>query len=116
MGLRFEYCNEFLFEVSFIHCNLSLSSFFQRKLKHTKFSHCSLQEVEFGEADLTGAVFEQCDLSRAIFDYTILEKADFRTAHNFIIHTDNNKISQAKFSLAGLPGLLTNYAIQIDDV
>jgi uncharacterized protein YjbI with pentapeptide repeats len=116
MGLRFEYCNDFLFEVSFTRCNLDFSSFFQRKLKHTQFSHCSLQEVEFGEADLTGAKFEHCNLSRAVFDQSILEKADLRTAQNFIINPDTNRIYQAIFSLQGLPGLLSNYSIQIDDV
>ena len=49
IGLRFEYCTDFLFEVSFTRCNLDFSSFYKRKLKNTHFSSCSLQEVEFGE-------------------------------------------------------------------
>jgi uncharacterized protein YjbI with pentapeptide repeats len=73
-----------------------------------------LQEVEFGEADLTGVQFDQCDLNRAVFEQTILEKADFRTARNFTIQPEQNKVNQAKFSVEGLPGLLSHYPIQIE--
>lgn len=115
LGLHFEYCNDFLFEVTFTRCNLNYASFYTRKLKYTYLKQCSLHEVDFSECDLTEAVFDECDLSGAIFDQTNLERCDFRNAQHFIIHPEKNRINQAKFSLQGLPGLLTQYPIHIDD-
>jgi len=49
----------------------------------------------------------------ATFDKTMLEKADFRTAYNYSIDPDNNRIKKAKFSQSGLGGLLHKYDIVI---
>jgi uncharacterized protein YjbI with pentapeptide repeats len=73
-----------------------------------------LHEVDFTEADLTAAKFENCDLQRTIFANTILEKSDFRTAFNYSIDPEINRIKKAKFSLPGVLGLLAKYAIEID--
>jgi fluoroquinolone resistance protein len=113
MGVRFENCSDFLFEVAFDDCMLNLSSFYKRNLKKTHFNNCSLREVDFASADLSNAVFNNCDLAGTIFDSTILEKADLRTAVNYTIHPESNRISKAKFSVAGLPGLLYQYKIDI---
>jgi fluoroquinolone resistance protein len=59
-------------------------------------------------------IFDNCDLKNAAFDQTILEKADFRTAFNYSIDPDNNKIKKAKFSISGLTGLLEKYNIEIE--
>ena len=72
-----------------------------------------MQEVDFTEADLTEVVFDYCDLSGAIFDNTLLEKADFRTAYHYTINPEINKIKKAKFSIAGIAGLLRKYDIEI---
>jgi fluoroquinolone resistance protein len=114
LGLHFEDCSDFLFQVGFDNCQLNLSSFFKRKLKQTTFRNTSLQEVDFTEADLTAAVFDQCDMTNATFDRSILEKADFRSAFNYSIDPENNRIKKAKFSVAGLPGLLYKYGIEIE--
>ena len=114
MGLRFEDCNTFLFAVSFTNCLLNLSTFYKLKLKNTVFTNCSLQQVDFTEADLNSAVFNNCDLLHATFDNTILEKADLRTAINFSIDPERNKLKKAKFSTASLAGLLDKYDLQID--
>jgi len=114
LGLHFEDCSDFLFQVGFENCQLNLSSFFKRKLKQTSFKNTGLQEVDFTEADLTAAIFDQCDLSNATFDRTNLEKADFRSAFNYSIDPENNRIKKAKFSVAGLPGLLFKYGIDIE--
>ena len=66
VALHFEDCNEFLFSVSFDQCQLTLSSFYKRKLKNTIFKKSTLQEVDFTEADLTGSVFDHCDLARLL--------------------------------------------------
>lgn len=72
-----------------------------------------MQEVDFSNADLTSAKFDQCDLQRAFFQNTILESADLRTAFNFSIDPENNRVKKAKFSTHGLPGLLDKYKLEI---
>ena len=114
LGLRFDSCNEFLFEVRFSKCQLNLSSFYGRKLSGTQIDGCSLHDVDFGEADLSGTTLEDSDLSGASFEYTNLEKADLRTAYNFVIDPEVNKIDKAKFSQYGLSGLLAKYDIIIE--
>jgi uncharacterized protein YjbI with pentapeptide repeats len=114
LGLRFDYCNPFLFAVQFENCVLNFSSFYKMQLKNTRFSNCMLHEVEFTETNLTGASFDECDLSGVVFENTNLEKADFRLAANFSIHPEINRINQARFSSQNLAGLLYRYNIRIE--
>jgi len=83
-------------------------------MKKTNFIDCSLKEVDFAETDLTMAAFTNCDLSGASFMRTILEKADFRTAKNYALDPEINKIKKAKFSYLELAGLLAKYDIDIE--
>ena len=114
LGLHFDHCNDFLFAASFDNCILNLSSFYKLKIKKTAFKNSTLHEVDFSATDLSAALFANCDLSGAIFDTTILEKADFRTAYNYSINPEINKIKKAKFSVAGIAGLLDKYDIVIE--
>ncbi len=114
LGLHFEDCDSFLFEVDFNNCLLNLSSFYKMKVKDTAFKTCNLSEVDFTETNLTNAVFDNCDLMNAKFENTILEKADLRTARNYSIDPELNKIGKAKFSIQGIAGLLDKYNIEID--
>ena len=75
---------------------------------------CKMEEVEFAEADLTNVHFDNCDLTRATFENTVLAGTDFRTASNYSIDPDKNKIKKAKFSRSGVVGLLDKYDIIID--
>jgi fluoroquinolone resistance protein len=50
----------------------------------------------------------------ATFDHTILEIADFRSAFNYTIDPEINKLKGAKFSTLGLSGLLAKYNIEIE--
>ncbi|MFC2186085.1 pentapeptide repeat-containing protein [Fulvivirgaceae bacterium LMO-SS25] len=113
LGLHFQNCNEFLFEIEINNCQLNLSSFYRRKLKKTNFRNSVLHEVDFAEADLSMAVFDNCDLQGAIFENTILEKVDFRTAKNYSINPELNRIRKAKFSIPEVVGLLNKYDITI---
>jgi fluoroquinolone resistance protein len=113
LGLRFDLCNEFLFEITADNCNLNMSSFFKLKIKKTNFKNSTLHEADFTETDLTEAVFDNCDLKRATFERTILEKTDFRTAYNYSFDPDLNRIKKAKFSASGIVGLLDKYDIEI---
>lgn len=114
MGLRIDECNQFALELSFSGCTLDHSSFYQLKLPKTKYIGCRLVETDFTSTDLSSAIFDNCDLSGATFDNTNLEKADLRTAYNYSINPANNKVKKAKFSLAGIPGLLHQYNIEIE--
>jgi fluoroquinolone resistance protein len=122
LGLNFGECNEFGFVVYFDTCILKHSSFVsmatslkQRiRLKQTIFKNSQLDEVDFTECDLTAAVFDNCNLTETIFKNTILEKADFRTAYNYSIDPELNRIKKAKFSRSGIAGLLDKYDIEID--
>lgn len=114
LGLNFNDCNDFLLSVEFEDSLLNFASFYKLKLKNTKFKNCNLQETDFTETDLTRSVFDNCDLSRAIFEHTVLEKVDFRTAHNYSIDPEENRLKKAKFSRTGVIGLLNKYDIDID--
>ena len=114
LGLKFESCNEFALSFSFENCILNFSTFYKTKIKKTQFKNCQLQEVDFTETDLSGARFENCDLLRAFFSSTNLESANFRTAFNYVIDPESNRMKKAKFSLLGLSGLLEKYKLDIE--
>lgn len=114
LGLHFDNCNDFLLSFSFAGCQLNMSVFFKLNLKKTIFKNCNLQEADFTEANCTSTVFNDCELAGATFDNTILEGADLRTAYNFTINPENNRIGKAKFSVEGLPGLLHHFGIIIE--
>ncbi len=113
LGMHFEQCNEFLFEVAFDGCVLDHSTFNRLRLKKTKFHKCSVRECDFTESDLSETVFSECDLADTRFERTNLEKADFRSAVNYSLDPEINKLKKAKFSLDGVPGLLSKYQIDI---
>ena len=115
LGLQFENCNDFGLSFSFENCQLNHSTFFQMNIKKTIFRNCQLREIDFSETNLTNVIFDNCDLAQAIFVNAILEKADFRTAYNYSIDPENNRLKKAKFSLLGISGLLDKYDIVIQD-
>ena len=114
LGLQFSAAEQFLFAAGFQGCYMQLVSFYKMKLKGTRFINCHLEDADFSEADLTSAQFKECELRSAIFENTILEKADLRTAANYTIDPEGNRIKKAKFSKEGLPGLLHKYNIDIE--
>ncbi len=114
LGLHFETCNNLMFFADFENCILDHSCFLRMKLKKYRFNSCSLKESDFTEADLQMAVFENCDLSNSVFENSNLEKADFRTAINFNIDPEINKIRNARFSGSSLHGLLNKYQLEIE--
>lgn len=115
LGLHFDDCNQFGLSFSFDNCQLNHALFYKMIIKKTSFKNSQLHEVDFAECDLTGAVFDHCDLAGAVFDHTNLEKADFRTAYNYIIDPEMNRIKQARFSILGVSGLLAKYGIDIEN-
>jgi fluoroquinolone resistance protein len=113
LGLHFESASQYLFAVGFEHSSLDLSSFYQCKMKKTVFSQSSLQETDFTETVLTEAVFDGCNLRGAKFENTVLEKADLRTAINFSINPEINKVRKARFAYPAVLALLDKYEIVI---
>jgi fluoroquinolone resistance protein len=113
LGLHFDHCNEFITGLVFDNCILNISCFYKLKLKNTVFNNSNLLEVDFTETDLSGSSFNNCDMAGAVFENTILEKADLSNAYNYAIDPELNRIKKAKFSIAGIKGLLTKYAIEI---
>lgn len=114
LGLHFDSCNDFGLSFSVKNCQLNHSSFYKTKIKKTYFKDCQLLDVDFTECNLSSSLFENCILTGATFDYSNLEKVDFRTAANYSIDPENNKIRNAKFSISGIPGLLDKYDIEIE--
>lgn len=114
LGLHFDHCNPFLLSFSFEDCQLNLASFYRLKLIKTSIKNCSMKEVDFTGADFSNSTFHNCDFAQATFEGTSLEKADLRSSFHYSIDPERNKIKKAKFSLAGLGGLLDKYGIVID--
>lgn len=113
LGFQFGQANTFNLSFSFTNCVLDHSSFHGVKIKKTIFKDCLLREVDFERSDCSQAIFDNCDLQSAIFYQTTLEQTDFRTAYNYMLDPEYNKIKGAKFTLAGIPGLLQKYKIKI---
>lgn len=114
LGLRWDRCSSLGLAVAFERCQLDHTSFYSVKLKNTRFDGSSLRDVDFAESDLTGASFSGCTLAGATFEQTILDGADFRTAEGAVINPADNRMKNARFSLAGLPGLLAQYGLRIE--
>lgn len=114
LGLHFEHCHDFNLSFSFEHCVVDHSSFYGMKIRKTIFKNCQLTEVDFTASDLSESLFDNCDLDNATFENTNLEKSNLFTSRNYRIDPEMNKVKKAKFSLSGLPGLLTKYNIEID--
>lgn len=114
IGINFEKCNQFGFEVTFETCNLSHSIFYQVNLKTSLFKNSQLHQVDFTNSNLKKVIFKNCDLKNASFQNSKLEQADFRTAKNFIIDPESNSLQKAKFSKENVIGLLTKYKIVIE--
>jgi fluoroquinolone resistance protein len=113
LGLHFDDCNEFLFEVNFQNCFLDFCIFYGVSLKNAKITNSSLKEVDFSNANLSNAVLSNCDFQNSIFEQTNLNKADFSTAINYQIDPSRNIVKKAKFSYPSVLSLLKKFDIQV---
>jgi hypothetical protein len=48
------------------------------------------------------------------FNTVTLTGADFRTAFNYFMDPENNRIKNARFSIPGVLGLLYKYGIRVE--
>jgi uncharacterized protein YjbI with pentapeptide repeats len=106
-------CDKFLIDVAFEGCRLDFARFQKLPLKGTRFQRCGMRETDFSGADLSGSSFDGCDLSGAVFGGTNLEKADFRSARNYLIDPVRNRVRKAQFSLPEAAGLLRGFDVVI---
>jgi fluoroquinolone resistance protein len=113
VGILFEQVNSFSLEFTFQSCNLSQCSFYSLSLKNTQFLDCMLHEVDFTETILSNSDFTGSDLLNAIFDSTNLERASVISALNFDINPLKNRTKKLKISISGLPGLLSDFDLDI---
>lgn len=114
LGIRFSDCNPFGLSFSFKNCIMNHCDFYQTEIPKTLFKECQLHDVEFSNCDLRESIFKECDLNGSVFNQSILEKVDFRTAHNFTIQPNKNRIKKAKFSANNLRGLLDQFDLIIE--
>ena len=113
LGLDFDGCHSFGFEVAFDHCLLSHSSFFKVGLNNSSFMDCELVGVDFTEAILKKSTMTGCDLNQAIFDRTHLEQADIQESFNFFIDPEINYIKGLKVSAQSISGFLLKFGLKI---
>jgi fluoroquinolone resistance protein len=113
-GVDFGASGDFLFSACFDKCSLDYAGFSKKTMRKTVFKDCMMKEAAFIETDLSGSTFDGCDLSRALFDRADLSGADFRQAFNFSINPEKNNLKKARFSCAGLIGLLDRFDIIIE--
>jgi fluoroquinolone resistance protein len=114
LGADFSESEPFLFEVKFESCVLDFASFAERKMPNTLFIDSTLKNSVFLKTMLNDALFQNCDLSDAVFRDTVLSGADLTSSRNYDIDPELNNIRKARFSLYGLPGLLSKYNIHIE--
>lgn len=114
LGIHFQHCSDFLFQLNFETCVLDFASFANKKMPKTHFGSCSMKEVTLIGAILTQAVFDHCNLENAIFNQTQLAGADFTTATNYKINPEYNPMKKAKFAAHGIMGLLEQYDIKVE--
>lgn len=113
MGIDFSECNRFLLSFNCRDCMLDNSMFYGAKIANTTFENCSLIGADFECVDLSSAVFANSNLSDACFVDSNLEHADLRTAWNFKIDPNMNRLKNAIFSKSNLTGLLFRYGLQV---
>jgi uncharacterized protein YjbI with pentapeptide repeats len=113
LGVMFNKCNDFLFEVNFSDSKLDFSSFSGKKMPKTNFTNCSFNETSFENTNLSLSNFDNCNLENTIFSNTNLNLANLSTSYNIKIDPEFNNLKKSKFSLSNISGLLYKYDIKI---
>ncbi|MFA7115811.1 MAG: pentapeptide repeat-containing protein [Bacteroidales bacterium] len=95
--------------------NLNLTTPFKKGEYDTCiFIHCDFSNIDISETHFIDCKFDECEFLNSTFSDANLERVDLRTSHGFIIDPNHNCIKKAKISLYDLPGLLTQYDIEIE--
>lgn len=99
--------------LSFYHCDISDSSFFELSLPYFILESCKANNVDFRNANLENSSLTYSDFSGSDFVNTKLNKADFTGSENYNIDVFKNEIKNAKFSLPDALALLDSLDIEI---
>ena len=101
-------------KVRFSECVLTYGSFMELDLKEVSFCKCKATEVNFCESDLSGVIFEHTDLAGSDFLHTNLSQADFRSAKNYKLNLNDNRVEGAKFAFPEAISLLKSFGVEVD--
>lgn len=115
MGVLFDECNPFGIRLKFTDTSINNCTFTNLHLTKTLFTNCEIKECDFSAANLSESKFTNCQLPDSVFERTNLEKVDFRTATNFRIDPEKNKMRKSRFSKEELGGLLFKYNLDIEE-
>ncbi len=99
--------------ISFYHCNISESSFYELGLSHLVLESCKAHHVDFRSADVSHASLAYTDFMGSYFGETNLSSADLVGSENYSINVLENEIKGAKFSLPDAVDLLGPLGIKI---
>ena len=113
-GIDFGKCSRFAFDLHAEDSLLDYAVFSGNNLSRSSLKGCRLREAAFTECNLSGVCFEDCDLERALFERCDLQGADLRTARNYEIRPELNRLRKARFSYPGVIGLLSHLDIRVE--
>ncbi len=103
-----------LSELKFVNCLLNFCVFQDVNLQHTTFDRCQIHETDFSQSNLKHSLFNETSLKGSLFNQSDLRHCDLKSATNYFIDPNYNKISKAKFSTPEVITLLSAFDIEID--
>ena len=97
----------------FERCNVTRSSFLERKIPELHLKNCIAHEVNFSNAILPWSDFSASDFEGALFNQSDLQDSTFEDAKNYAINPSENNLKGATFSLPEALGLLNGLGIKL---
>jgi uncharacterized protein YjbI with pentapeptide repeats len=82
-------------------------------LEKGEYENCKYAKCILSSTDLSSILFIDCAFMDSDLSLVNLAKTCFRDAVNYSIDPEKNKIKKARFSSAGIAGLLDKYDIDI---
>ncbi|MEA3369885.1 MAG: pentapeptide repeat-containing protein [Campylobacterota bacterium] len=112
IGINWTLCGK-PFEVNFTSSDISMSSFYELDLRHTKVINCKAHDIDFAKTNLEKAIFKDTDLLGCIFGNTNLQNTDLTQAINYMIDPNENYIKSTKVSLPQATSFLKFFDLEI---
>ncbi|WP_147818670.1 pentapeptide repeat-containing protein [Salidesulfovibrio onnuriiensis] len=113
LGLNWSGTGGFL-SAAYTGCLMENNLFADMNLSRFRFTSCLLANSAFSNTKLRQAVFDDCDLAQCQFHQTDLTEADFRTARNYYMNAETNRLRKTRFSLPEAVSLLANLNIVLE--
>ena len=113
VGVSFNKTKEFGFSIHCNNCNLSYTSFEEKKINASTFTECDFTGATFIQSNFSQSKITYCNFSEAHFERTVLDKVDFSTNTNFMIDPAQNSVKKTAFASHNLVGLLYKFDIVI---